>query len=288
MWAGYVESYSGGELKVEVYDSAQLYKDPDLAKAVATGAVEGGLLASVYAGPTLVPAFRVFQMPFLFQNVDEMAKIYHSKVGDGWKATAEKKGVKLMGLMVHPSPEDQLIATTKPVKVPSDLKGMAIRVAGPDDAKVVAKWGGTGSMIPGMDVYPALQRGTIQGAIGSVMLQIDLKRYEVAPYAIFLPIAGAQAYYAVNKDFFNKLNPKQQKALLDASATMEKKSKELTMAELKTAMADLKTKMKGLYTPNAKELAMWKDGMKEMWPQLVGNNKELEEALKETRAILGR
>jgi C4-dicarboxylate-binding protein DctP len=288
MWAGYVESYSGGELKVQLYDSAQLYKDPDLAKAIATGAVEGGLLASVYAGPTLVPAFRVFQMPFLFKNVDEMAKIYHSKVGDGWKATAEKKGVKLMGLMVHPSPEDQLIATKKPVKVPADIKGMAIRVAGPDDAKVVAKWGGTGSMIPGMDVYPALQRDTLQGCIGSVMLQIELKRYEVAPYAIFLPIAGAQAYYGINKEFFDKLNPKQQKALIDASATMEKQSKDLTMKELAINMADLKTKMKGLYTPNAKELALWKAGMQEMWPQLVGNNKELEEALKETRAILKR
>jgi TRAP-type C4-dicarboxylate transport system substrate-binding protein len=287
-WAKLVEQNSGGELKVQVYDSAQLYKDPDLAKAISTGAVEGGLLASVFAGPTLVPAFRVFQMPFLFQNVDEMAKIYHSKVGDAWKATAEKKGVKLMGLMVHPSPEDQLIAAKKPIKVPADLKGMAIRVAGPDDAKVVAKWGGTPSMIPGMDVYPALQRDTLQGSIGSVMLQIELKRYEVAPYAIFLPIAGAQAYYAINKEFFDKLNPKQQKALVDASAAMEKKSKEMTMTELAGHMTELKTKMKGLYTPNAQELAQWKDGMKEMWPELVGNNQELAEALKETRAILGR
>jgi TRAP-type C4-dicarboxylate transport system substrate-binding protein len=287
-WAEMVEKNSGGELKVQVYDSAQLYKDPDLARAISTGAVDGGLLASVFAGPTLVPAFRVFQMPFLFHNVDEMAKIYHSKVGDGWKATAEKKGVKLMGLLVHPSPEDQIIATKKPIKVPADLKGMAIRVAGPDDAKVMQKWGGTPSMIPGMDVYPALQRDTIQGSIGSVMLQIELKRYEVAPYAIFLPIAGAQAYYGINKEFFDKLNPKQQKALIDASAAMEKKSKSLTMKELAENMADLKTKMKGLYTPTAQELAQWKDGMQEMWPQLVGNNQELAEALKETRAILGR
>jgi TRAP-type C4-dicarboxylate transport system substrate-binding protein len=287
-WAQLVEQNSGGELKVQVFDSAQLYKDPDLAKAIMTGAVEGGLLASVYAGPTLIPALRVFQMPFLFHNVDEMAKIYHSKVGDGWRATAEKKGVKIMGLLVHPSPEDQLIATKKPVKVPADLKGMAIRVAGPDDAKVMAKWGGTPSMIPGMDVYPALQRDTLQGCIGSVMLQIELKRYEVAPYAIFLPIAGAQAYYGINKEFFDKLNPKQQKALIDASATMEKKSKELTMKELAGHMADLKAKMKGLYTPNAQELALWKAGMQEMWPELAAKNQELADALKETRAILGR
>jgi hypothetical protein len=60
------------------------------------------------------------------------------------------------------------------------------------------------------------------------------------------------------------------------------------MKELAENMADLKIKMKGLYTPNAQELAQWKAGMEEMWPQLVGNNQELADALKETRAILGR
>jgi len=287
-WAKLVEQNSGGDLKVQIFDSAQLYKDPDLPKAIMTGAVDGGLMGSPFVGTTLIPALRVFQMPFLFHTIDEMIKVYHSKVGEAWKAEAEKKGVKIMGLVVHPSPEDQLIATTKPVKVPADIKGMAIRVVGPDDAAAVKKWGGTPSPIPGMDVYPALQRGTLQGAIGSVMLQIDLKRYEVAPYAIFLPIAGAQAYFGINKEFFDKLNPKQQKALIDASATVESKTKGWTMDALKESMADLKTKMKGLYTPNAQELAQWKDGMEEMWPQLVGNNKELTDALKETRAILGR
>jgi C4-dicarboxylate-binding protein DctP len=287
-WAKLVEQKSGGELKVQIFDSAQLYKDPDLPKAIMTGAVDGGLLGSPFVGTTLIPTLRVFQMPFLFHNVDEMIKVYHSKVGAAWKAEAEKKGVKIMGLVVHPSPEDQLIATVKPVKVPADIKGMAIRVVGPDDAAYIKKRGGSPSPVPGMDVYPALQRGTLQGSIGSVMLQISLKRYEVAPYAIFLPIAGAQAYFGINKEFFDKLNPNQQKALVDASAEWEKKTKSVTMDALKIALADLKTKMKGLYTPNAQELALWKEGVEEMWPELVGNNKELADALKETRAILGR
>ncbi len=287
-WAKLVEQNSGGDLKVQVFHSAQLYKDPELPMAIQTGGVDGGLLGSPFLGPQLIPSMRVFQMPFLIRTVDEMIKIYQSKVGDEWRATAEKKGVKLMGLVVHPSPEDQLIATVKPVKVPADIKGMTIRVIGPDDAAVVKKWGAAPSMIPGMDVYPALQRGTLQGSIGSVMLQIELKRYEVAPYAIFLPLAGAQAYYGINKPFFDRLAPKQQKALVDASDAMSKRTKDLTMKELSVAMADLKTKMKGLYTPNAQEAAQWREGVADMWPQLVGNNKELAEALKETRALLGR
>jgi C4-dicarboxylate-binding protein DctP len=142
-WAKLVEQNSGGELKVQIFDSAQLYKDPDLPKAIMTGAVDGGLMGSPFVGTTLVSSLRVFQMPFLFHTVDEMIKVYNSKVGAAWKAEAEKKGVKIMGLVVHPSPEDQLIATIKPVKVPADIKGMAIRVVGPDDAAVIKKWGGS-------------------------------------------------------------------------------------------------------------------------------------------------
>jgi C4-dicarboxylate-binding protein DctP len=287
-WAKLVEQNSGGELKVQIFDSAQLYKDPELPMAIQTGGVDGGLLGSPFMGTQLIQGLRVFQMPFLFHTVDELTKVYHSKVGAAWRETAERKGVKITGLVVHSSPEDQMIVAIRPVKVPADIKGMNIRVVGPDDAAVIKKWGGAPSFIPGMDVYPALQRGTLQGAIGSVPSQIDLKRYEVAPYAVFLPLAGAQAYYGFNKPFFDKLSPKQQKAIIDAGDAMDKKSKDMTMKDLAIAMADLKTKMKGLHTPNAQEMAQWKQGMEEMWPQLVGNNKELAESLKETRAVLGR
>ena len=287
-WGKLVDQNSGGELKVQIFDSAQLYKDNELIKAIQTGAVDAGIMGSPFMGAQLIPTIRVFQMPFLFHTVDDMIKVYHSKVGAGWKETAEKKGIKVMGLVVHPSPEDQLIAAVKPVKVPGDLKGMTIRVIGPDDAAVMKKWGAAPSFIPGMDVYPALQRGTLQGAIGSVMLQVDLKRYEVAPYAVFLPLAGAQAYYGMNKEVFDKLTPKQQKALVDASTTMESRTKEMTMKDLAVAMEQLKKVMKGLHTPTPQEMAQWREGVADMWPELVGSNKELADALKETRAILGR
>jgi len=38
-WAKLVEQNSGGDLKVQIFDSAQLYKDNELIKAIQTGAV---------------------------------------------------------------------------------------------------------------------------------------------------------------------------------------------------------------------------------------------------------
>ena len=62
----------------------------------------------------------------------------------------------------------------------------------------------------------------------------------------------------------------------------------MTMEALAVAMEQLKKVMKGLYKPTPQEMAQWKEGIMEMWPQLVGDNKELAQALKDTRAILGR
>jgi hypothetical protein len=62
----------------------------------------------------------------------------------------------------------------------------------------------------------------------------------------------------------------------------------MTMKDLAVNMEELKKKMKELHTPIPQEMVQWKEGVADMWPQLVGDNKELADALKETRAILGR
>ena len=60
------------------------------------------------------------------------------------------------------------------------------------------------------------------------------------------------------------------------------------MKDLAVAMEQLKKVMKGLYTPTSQEMTQGKEGAADMWPELVGTNKELGDALKETRTLLGR
>ena len=50
-------------------------------------------------------------------------------------------------------------------------------------------------------------------------------------------------------------------------------------------LAVVKTEWAGIVM---EEMAQWREGIADMWPELVGNNKELTDALKETRALLGR
>lgn len=286
-WANLVEKNSNGDIKVQVYHSAQLFRDNEVIKAVQTGALEAGCAYAMYAENQLVPSMKVYQMPFLFNSMDEAMKVYRSEIGTEWKATAEKKGVKLLAMVSFPSPEAEIILSTKPVKTPADIKGGVIRAVSPESSAAIKKWGAGPSFLTGAEVYLALQRNTINGAVNSLTTYMERKLYEVAPHAIFLPSISVQTFIAMNKGVFDRMTPAQQKAVLDASAAIEGKTVQVARVAFKNDLEEAKKKAK-LYTPTTAELALWKDGMVPIWEDTANKNKDVAAALKKVRAMLNR
>ena len=286
-WAKLIEKSSKGDIKVQVYHSAQLFRDNEVLKAVQTGALESGCGFTMYIENQLVPAMKVFMMPYLFQNLDETWRVYKSEVGAGWKQTAERKGVKLLAMVVMPSPEDQIILSTKPVKVPADLKGQIIRGASPEHALAIKKWGAGPSFLTGAEVYLALQRNTINGAINSLASYMDRKLYEAAPYVLMTPVSTVHTFIVMNKGFFEKLTPAQQKIIMEASATVENNTVPFGRNTLKADMEEAKKKAK-LYIPAAAEAALWQEGMVPLWEEIARDKSEVADALKNVRTILKR
>lgn len=286
-WANLVEKNSKGEIKVQVYHSAQLFRDNEVIKAVQTEALESGCGFTMYLENQLVPAMKVYQMPFLFQNMDETWKVYQSELGAAWKQTAEKKGVKLLAMVVFPAPEDHIILTTKPAKVPADLSGQVIRGASPEHALAIKKWGAGPSFLTGAEVYLGLQRNTINGAINSIATYIDRKLYEVAPYVVRVPLSVVHTFIIMNKNVFDKLAPEQQKAILEASATIENKTMQVGKTTLKEDVEEAGKKAK-VYTPTSAEMTLWKEGMPALWDEIAKDKPEVAEALKTVKGMLQR
>ncbi|MEM9443141.1 MAG: C4-dicarboxylate ABC transporter substrate-binding protein, partial [Pseudomonadota bacterium] len=68
-----VEASSNGSIAVEIYDSAQLYKDKEVPAAVGSGAIEMGVASLTrYVGD--IPAVDVFYMPFLLNSEEKVRK----------------------------------------------------------------------------------------------------------------------------------------------------------------------------------------------------------------------
>ncbi len=152
---------------------------------------------------------------------------------------------------------------------------------------MMKKWGAGPSFLTGSEVYMALQRGTLQGSIASISSMVERKFYEVAPYMIMLPYASVQTYLAVNKGFFDRLTPAQQKAVLDASAVVDKNNYGYVMNVMKIDLEEGKKKAK-VYFPSEQELAKWKEGREEVWAETAKSNKDIAEALTKVRAFLKR
>jgi C4-dicarboxylate-binding protein DctP len=286
-WAKQIETNSKGDIKVQVYHSAQLFRDNEVIKAIQTGALESGCAFTMYLENQLIPAMKVFQFPFLFQALDETMKVYRSEVGTAWKATAERKGVKILSMVVFPAPEDHIILTAKPVKVPADIKGMVIRGASHEHALAIKKWGAGPSFLTGAEVYLALQRGTINGAINSMLTYMERKLYEVSPHAIFVPLSAVHTFIVMNKNAFDRLTPEQQKIIVDASMVIENNTVPVALKTFKEDLEEAKKKAK-LYHPTPAELSLWKEGMTSIWDDLAKSNEEVSTAFKNVRATLNR
>lgn len=74
-----VEKSAGGAIDVQIYDSAQLYKDKEVPQAVGSGQIEMGVASLTrYVGE--IPAVDIFYQPFLF-NAE--AKVRKAVAPDG-------------------------------------------------------------------------------------------------------------------------------------------------------------------------------------------------------------
>lgn len=79
------------------------------------------------------------------------------------QAFREKSGVRFVALTIGGTGFRFMMA--KPINGLDDLKGKRIRAFGSQTAKVVQHFGGAPVTIPPHELYPALQRGVVDGAI---------------------------------------------------------------------------------------------------------------------------
>ena len=117
-----VESRSNGEIKVEIYDSAQLYKDKEVPAAVGSGSIESGVASLTrYVGD--IPAVDLFYQPFLL-NTDKKVRKAVSK-GSSIRGPIDN-AIKNTGSTVlwwQAYGNAIMLSKGQAIKNPSDMKG---------------------------------------------------------------------------------------------------------------------------------------------------------------------
>lgn len=205
-----IEKKSGGKIKGRLYIGEALGKAAEHYNMVVTGRAEIGELTTGFA-PGTFPLCPVLQLPYNWYSSLEGSLAANDMFRHGFLDDTLRKDVKLVAInMTIPLK----IWTKKPVTSFDGLKGLRLRVAGGMDIATIESLGANAIAMPLPEVYPALEKGVIDGGVYGEENAVDFKYAEVAKYLIDQPLC-----YAVHLIFMNKkiwdAQPKDFQAALD-------------------------------------------------------------------------
>src|SRR5438128_2671590 len=119
------EERTKGRVRVDVYPDSSLFKDGQEMEALQLGSVQ--MLAPSLAkfGPLGVREFEVFDLPYIFDNYEELHKVTDGPVGAKLFAKLESKGVQGLAYWDNGL---KVMSANKPIRVPADYKGLKFRI----------------------------------------------------------------------------------------------------------------------------------------------------------------
>ena len=209
------------DIKVEIYDSAQLYKDKEVPQAVGSGAIEAGV-ASITRFAGTNPEVDVFYLPFLFDSEKKVRKA--TKQGSKIRAILDPAISKTgaMPLYYQAYGMAVMLSNGKAMKTPADFKDKKIRVFGKTLGAFVSSLGGKPALISGSEQYLAYQRGTVDAGMTGVSGVKSRKLYQVMDTLTVTNHGDIEFVVVVNQKWYDKLNAKQKSAIQTASKIAEK------------------------------------------------------------------
>ena len=131
----------------------------------------------------------------------------------------KKHGLKMVAMM-SVSMQGYHLFTKKPLSEGGDLRGRKIRGT-PTYHGVIRALGGEPVVLPGSEIYSALQKGIVDGAGWPAAGMVSMKHYEVASYRLRPTFGTATQPVFVNLKKWNSLSAEEKSVLLKAGELTE-------------------------------------------------------------------
>ena len=267
------EQRLAGKVKVEIYPRSQKFNDNEVFMALLFGDVE-------MAAPSLAkfrsyaPVLQVFDLPFLFRDVDHVHRFQQGETGQQLLQTMLPVGVVGLGYWDNGM---RVISAKKPLRVPADAKGLVFRIE-PSAVfqQQYAHLGAVGIPMPFNRLVDAIKEGLVTGQENAWSNIRSRKIYDFNKYFTELNHSYLGYMVIANQDFWDDL-PDDIRAELEA--ILAEVTVEVNKLALEQAAADRAT-AKGspgveIITPPADDMESWRDKMVQVWKEFgpeIGDN----------------
>jgi tripartite ATP-independent transporter DctP family solute receptor len=156
--------------------------DPAALKMLVAGEIQFFTLMGGILG-TVVPVAEVQQVPFAFRSAAHAHRAMDGALGAYIRAEMDAKGIYGFPVAAFDNGMRQIGSNTRPVRVPSDLAGVRMRVpAGQMVADTFKAFGAVPVTINSRDIYDALKAGKVDAHENPLALMESFKLDEVTKY----------------------------------------------------------------------------------------------------------
>ena len=252
-----------GRVRVEVFPGGSLFNDDDLLIELIKGkSVQMGS-PSLSKFEPLTKKFRIFDLPFLLEDIHAVNRFQQSAKGQELLRSMEKKGI--LGMTFWHNGMKQMSAN-KPLLLPSDAKGLKFRVQQSD--VLVAQMealGATAQKLAFKEVYGALQTGVVDAQENTWSNIYSKKFFEVQDGVTETNHGILDYAVIVSRRFWDDL-PKDIRAdleriLHEVTAERNKQSYDLNQA----SRAKILENGGAIRTLTPQQRAAWVAAMKPVW-----------------------
>ncbi|WP_458526876.1 TRAP transporter substrate-binding protein DctP [Onishia taeanensis] len=223
-WTKGVVEATGGEVSIEPFPAGAVAGAFEVADAVRNGVLDGQNWFTVYWPGKMPAGVFLTAYPMGLSLPHQWDIMFGAYGGFGLaKDLYRKQGQELLGYVHH---DMNLIHSKKPLRSFDDFKGVKLRMPGGIVAETFAAAGARTTLLPGSEVYPALEKGTIDAAdYTGAANNYELGFWQVADYIIMGPPSTPCLHQAVdlmdisvNRRVFERMSTQTQDLMHDLVA----------------------------------------------------------------------
>ncbi|WP_390915022.1 DctP family TRAP transporter solute-binding subunit [Pseudosulfitobacter sp. SM2401] len=263
-----VNEEMNGKACLEVFPNSTLYNDNQVLEAMLQGDVQ-------LAAPSLskfeqfTKQFRIFDLPFMFKNINAVDEFQNSETGQAMKESMTRRG--LLGVAFWHNGMKQMSANV-PLNVPSDANGLKFRVQNSDVLKAqMAAMGASPQPMAFSEVYGALQTGVVDGQENTWSNIYGKKFFEVQDGVTETDHGIIDYLLVTSTDFWDSLpdDVRDQLATIIEEVTAARNGESSSVnASNKQAIIDAGGTVRTL---TAEQREVWVSTMKPVWEEFVGD-----------------
>ena len=201
-WNDLLKERTDGRLELNVLSGGTLGGTRELIQQLSSGEIDVNLSSPVVL-QFAAPQYQCLEAEYVYRDEDQGFAVWRGKIGqEASDAMKQSYGIEIAAVGRRGS---RNVTSNKPIREPSDLKGVKIRVTNDLRAQVFEKYGALPTPLPLSEVYGALRQGVVDAEENPLSTIHSLRFQEVQDYINMTKHVWTYNIVYVNSDFYQGL-----------------------------------------------------------------------------------